>query len=127
MQVSAEIRWFWQSSPPPGLDHWFCESGAHSFPAGGGAEVRTDRYLREVGQTELGIKLRGDNNQGIEIKGLISNSAGLLSLDPFSGLIEVWVKWTAKSLSLNSRPLIVTEKLRRLRKFDTTGPSISEI
>src|ERR1700751_4766632 len=127
MLVSSEIRWFWQSSPPPGLEHWFRESDAHSFSAGGGAEVLIDRYLREAGLTELGIKLRGGNNEGIEIKGLISNSIGVLSLDPFCGPIELWVKWTAKSLGLDSRPTIVTEKLRWSRKFDTTGPSISEI
>jgi hypothetical protein len=127
MLVSAEIRWFWKSSPPPGLEHWFRESDAHSFAAGGGAEVRTDRYLLEAGQTDLGLKLRGGNNEGIEIKGLISNSVGALSLDPFCGPIELWVKWTAKSLSLDSKPTVVTEKMRWLRKFDTTGPSISEV
>jgi hypothetical protein len=127
MQVSAEIRWFWQSSPPSGLEDWFCKSNAHGFAAGGAAEIRTDRYLREAGQTELGIKLRGGNNEGIEIKGLISSDVGVLSLDPFRGPVELWCKWTAKSLNLDSKPVLVTEKLRWLRKFDTAGASISEI
>jgi hypothetical protein len=58
MQVSAEIRWFWRDAPPAGLEDWFRDAGVHGCPADD-EETRTDVYLREPGQVELGLKRRG--------------------------------------------------------------------
>lgn len=125
MQVSAEIRWFWRSNPPPGLQDWFCLADAHGCPAGGGG-ARLDEYLRDVGQIELGLKRRG-GKKGVEVKGLIANAWGELMTSPFSGPIELWTKWTSASLELNSNSIIAVEKQRWLRKFDTTEPPPQEI
>jgi hypothetical protein len=127
MQVSAEIRWFWKGRAPDSLEDWFLGKGAHRYGAGGGAS-RTDKYLRQPAQTEVGLKLRGGNDGGVEVKGLISQRIGDLSVEPFAGPIEVWTKWTVKGLDLDVKSLIVTEKKRWLRKFDTTAEnSLEEI
>ena len=56
MQVSAEVRWFWDVlNVPPNLDAWFV-SGMGHFPPGGGDEERSDEYVLDVRQAELGIK-----------------------------------------------------------------------
>jgi hypothetical protein len=127
MQVSAELRWFWKNVAPVDLEEWFRGADRHPCAAGGGARLRVDKYLRESTQTELGLKIRGDKEGGVEVKGLVSERFGELLIDPFTGPIEVWTKWTAKTLELESRPLILTEKLRWLRKFETTGASPKEI
>jgi hypothetical protein len=56
MEVSAEIRWFWQGAGPAGLQGWFNLAEFHDCAAGGGG-MRTDAYLSEPQQAELGIKL----------------------------------------------------------------------
>lgn len=127
MQVSAEIRWFWKGSAPDGLEEWFCGVDAHPYRAGGGPPPRIDKYLYEPGQVELGLKMRGNNPLGIEVKGMISESVGDLSAEPFSGPIEIWTKWTARTLEFGSKPLIETEKTRWLRKFGTAGGAPLEI
>src|SRR5262245_44954616 len=59
MQVSAETRWFWSESVDA-FREWFGGSAAHGGKeAGGGAASRTDEYLRDPKQAELGIKKRG--------------------------------------------------------------------
>jgi hypothetical protein len=58
MEVSAEIRWLWHNTVPPGLVDWFCPADAHGCPAGGG-RTRMDEYLRDAHQVELGCKRRG--------------------------------------------------------------------
>jgi len=127
VQVSAEIRWFWRNSPPHEIEAWFRGNEYNPFLAGGGPPARTDKYLYEPGQAEIGLKIRGNNPLGIEVKGMVSESVGHLSARPFSGPIEIWTKWTATTLDLGSRPLIVTHKTRWLRKFDTTTASPIEI
>ena len=118
--MSAEIRWFWNGHAPDSLEDWFLGTGAHPYGAGGGA-FRTDKYLRQPEQTEVGLKLRGGNDEGVEVKGLISRRIGDLTLDTFAGPIEIWTKWTVKGLELDTNSLIITEKKRWLRKFDTTA------
>jgi len=58
MQISAEIRWFWLNAPPTGLQKWFFDPAIHGCGIGGGIE-RTDEYLCDATQSELGIKRRG--------------------------------------------------------------------
>jgi hypothetical protein len=125
MQVSAEIRWFWRSAPPPGLDNWFRNADKHYCSAGGGL-TRVDEYLCDVNQAELGLKCRG-GKKGVEVKGLVAVTWGGLSVGPFVGPIELWTKWMSEPLELNPHSTVATEKRRWLRKFDTTGPLPQEI
>lgn len=124
MQVSAEVRWFW-SNPVPELEKWFRDAGSHGFPAGGGSP-RTDEYVRDPEQVELGVKRRG-KKKGVEVKGLVRVDWSGQAVAPFSGPIEFWTKWTAAALDLGASAMVITEKTRWLRKFDTTGPIPHEL
>jgi hypothetical protein len=124
MLVSAEIRWFWPDSPPDGLESWF---RAGTFPPGGGnPPPRLDEYLVDPGQCELGLKKRGEK-KGIEVKGLVTTSVQPVQIGPITARIQVWTKWTSESLRLDGMTTVGTYKLRWLRKFDTTGPTIREL
>ena len=125
MQVSGEIRWFWETTAPDGFKTWFCNEGQHPYPAGGGLQ-REDKYLYDPGQTQLGIKFRGNIGLGIEVKGLVSESLGDLAAGPFCGEIEMWTKWTTAALHIGDGKTILTQKTRWLRKFDT-GNNPTEI
>ncbi len=125
MEVSAEIRWFWQGAGPAGLQGWFNLAEFHDCAAGGGG-MRTDAYLSEPQQAELGIKLR-QHKSGVEIKGLVAVIANGCQDRPFLGPIEIWSKWSSEALSLGGATLIPVAKRRWLRKFDTAGPRVREI
>jgi hypothetical protein len=125
MQVSAEIRWFWRDASPPSLEDWFCKADGHYCSAGGGG-TRVDEYLRDASQVELGVKRRG-SKKGAEVKGLVAVTWGGLAVGPFTGPVELWVKWTSEPLELNSASMVTTEKRRWLRKFDTIVPLPQEI
>jgi hypothetical protein len=125
MQISAEVRWFWQGTGPPMLQEWFMDARFHEHTAGGGS-VRTDAYLPDPQQAELGIKLRG-NKSGVEIKGLVAVAREVCSDAPFVGSIEVWGKWSSKELRLSDAALIIVSKHRWLRKFSTDGAQVREI
>jgi hypothetical protein len=125
VRISAEIRWFWHVRPAPGIEERFRTKDFHSCVAGGGI-MRIDRYLRNAGQGELGIKRRG-GVPGVEVKGLVKVTWGGLIAEPFSGPVELWVKWTTESLDLEAAGLIAIEKRRWLRRFDATVPPPQEI
>jgi hypothetical protein len=125
MQISAEIRWFWKRTTEPELAAWFVSPKSHGEPAGGG-NLRTDVYLIDRGQNELGFKLRG-GKKGVEVKGLVQTIVSGCRVDPFAGDIEVWTKWTSGALKLDGLPLIEIEKRRWLRKFDTSMSQVREI
>jgi len=125
MQVSAEIRWFWRTTPSPDFEAWFREATPYSCPAGGG-QLRTDEYLRDPNQDELGLKRRGDK-PGVEVKGKVAIMERGLAAEPWVGPIELWTKWTSKTLKLDSASTVTTEKVRWLRKFDTSGLIPEEI
>jgi hypothetical protein len=125
MLISAEVRWFWRDPAPAGLADWFRNAEPHSCPAGGGRS-KSDLYLRDPGQVELGIKQRGGKT-GIEVKGLVVSAFGSLQASPFTGPIDLWSKWTSESLELRPEATIAIQKLRWLRKFDTDGATPREI
>jgi hypothetical protein len=120
VSVSAELRWFWQNAFPPGLETFF-HSGA--FPPGGG-RPRTDDYLLDTSQVELGLKKRGGKS-GIEIKGLIG--VGAVCPAPFEGRMQIWSKWISNALTIDQMPRLVVHKTRWLRKFDTSGTDVTEV
>jgi hypothetical protein len=125
MQVSAEIRWFWQGAGPPLLRAWFMDARFHEHSVGGGS-VRTDAYLPDPQQADLGIKLRGSES-GVEIKGLVAVSREACFDAPFVGSIEVWSKWSSNELRLSDAALTAVSKHRWLRKFSTNGAQVQEI
>ena len=125
MQISAEIRWFWRDAAPAGLEDWFTGAGSHPCIAGGG-ETRSDDYLRDIGQSELGIKRRGGKD-GVEINGLVALIPDGLAAGPFRVEIQLWAKWTSVALGLETDSTTTVKKRRRLRKFDTSGTSPVEI
>jgi len=118
MQVSAEIRWFWMGPGPCELDAWFRDPERHPCPPGGGGS-RTDEYLRDEGQEELGIKRRG-GQKAIEVKGLVAE-LGEIRTAPFVGRVELWTKWTSEALEVPPAATVRTDKRRWVRKFSTDG------
>src|SRR6266481_3714212 len=125
MQVSAEIRWFWNNVPPPKLREWFRNATKDTCPAGGG-ELRVDEYLYDHSQIELGLKRRG-GKPGVEVKGLVAAKWGNLTAGPFVGPIDLWTKSTSEVLELRSGWTVPIEKIRWLRKFDTARQFPEEI
>ena len=124
VKVSAEVRWFWKTSAPAGLEQWFKSPELHGgLGPGGGTLPRTDLYRRSS-QTDLGIKLRG--NKGYEVKGLVAELAPLTD-GPFAGAVELWSKWDADGLRFDALELVPTTKLRWIRKLDTDGAQPGEV
>lgn len=125
MQISAEIRWFWKDTPPPGLEDWF-RSARGEWCAAGGGGGRADQYLQDPNGGELGIKRRG-GTKGVEVKGLVVAVLGVLATAPFVGAFELWAKWTSEALHLTSGETIEIQKQRWLRKFDAASSPPCEI
>src|SRR4051794_7060617 len=102
MQVSAEIRWFWTKQAPH-FAAWFLDSNYFPCPAGGGSRTRTDIYLRDPSQAELGLKRRGNKDEsGVEVKVLVAVMRNSLTGEPFSGDVEIWTKCASASLTRES-------------------------
>jgi len=120
MFVSAEVRWFWKDTAPPSLDEWF-HGGAYRP---GGGTPRTDEYLLDSGQRELGVKRRGGTGE-IEVKGLVERRRP--SASPFGARVQVWCKWTSQGLRIDHLPRVSLQKTRWLRKYDTAGTVVSEV
>jgi hypothetical protein len=116
MMLSAELRYFWKAVPAA-LEEWYHRA---AYPPGGGG-MRTDEYLLDTAQTELGIKRRGEK-PGVEVKGLVKLGAKA-AVAPFTGQIEIWCKWTSPALLLDAGKTIAILKQRWLRKFDTLSGS----
>jgi len=117
MQVSAEFRVFWPGRGPEGLESWFLDASVHGCPAGGGL-VRTDVYLYEAKQGELGIKQRG-SKPGVEVKGLVARLPQVFSFGSENIEGEIWCKWSSGSLTFPKELSVTLPKARWLRKFDT--------
>lgn len=127
MQVSAECRWFWRDPEAGALLHaWFTDRSKHHECSAGGGELRSDTYLKDLNQSELGIKKRGDK-PGVEVKGLVAVMESQVDSPPFLAPIELWTKWTTTALSLDSLKTLRTSKRRWLRKFDTSDKEAAEI
>lgn len=122
MFLSAELRWFWRGHLlPRELDAWF-KSGP--FPLGGGARLRADLYLLDEEEPTLGVKERG-GKPGLEVKGLVTE---LPPVAPFlNAKPQLWGKWSTKTATLQGVPTVRLQKLRWMRKFDTTGDAPREV
>lgn len=122
MPLSAELRWFW-AERPEAMNRWFHDAQVHGCAPGGGRS-RSDRYLRQPQQPELGIKQRG--GQAVEIKGLVARAAPITA-GPFQGSPERWAKWSSPVLSLDGFEQVEVEKRRWLRTFDCAGDRVREV
>jgi len=124
MQISAEIRWFWEEGKDDGLtkasETWFTQMGI----APGGGDVRPDDYAHDPQQIELGIKKRG-NKPGLEVKGLIA-CLSPISTPPFQGPPELWGKWSTTLLD-PPKKIVTVSKTRWLRKLDLDGEPVVEV
>jgi hypothetical protein len=123
MRVTAEIRWFWKDAPPQAFHDWFVGGGLDWAPQAG-SETRTDEYLVDKDQHELGIKKRGGS--GVEIKGMVGRGTGTLEIAGCSCAIEFWAKWPS-SLVLPNASLVKVEKRRWSRKFRVAQGACAEL
>ena len=126
MELTAEVRWFWLGTPPADFEKWFWDPSLEYCRAGGGGE-RTDIYLLDPQQVELGIKMRkapGDT----EVKGLIQISRSPVSFTPkLSGNIELWCKWKTRAFLFSPHAGISIQKTRWIRKFSAEERPLREI
>ena len=114
MWPTAEIRWWWQADAMPALRDWVLR-GVSPI-----REFRTDLYLADSQQTDIGIKRRAGG--AVEVKML----SGLpdISLPPaMSGQAETWVKAESVALPLNDENTIAVgkERLSRVLGFADGG------
>ena len=119
MQLSAEIRLFWFDHKPAELENWFLDAGTQHCQASG-PEVRTDVYLADSDQIELGVKTRGEN-PGVEVKGLIATPGKRSNLIPTSSRSNYGANGRRQSSASIFRPALRFTRQRWLRKFDTAG------
>lgn len=116
MLLSAEIRLFWSDHKPADLEAWFMDVSIHGSPPDG-PEKRTDIYLADPKQTELGVKTRGEK-PGVEVKGLIATPGDTLEFASYEMPVELWSKWSSESLAFDKKSGIELHKTRWLRRFD---------
>src|SRR5262249_16411582 len=116
----AELRWFWSGSLPAAVDAWFRDA---RFPPGGG-RPRTDQYLADRHQTELGVKKRGAK-AGVEVKGLVGLRRAVSV--PLSGPVQIWSNGASEALAIDHLPRLTIEKTRWIRRYDASSPDIVEI
>ena len=106
MWRTAEIRWWRKGAPPAPLAEWLLRSVAPL------KDFRTDLYLADKTQTDIGIKRRASD--AVEVKMLY----GLpdISLPPaMQGQAELWVKAESGTLPLSDENTIGVGKQRRRR------------
>lgn len=120
MLLSAEVRWFWEG-PRADLHRWFRDA----LPPPGGGGERTDTYLIDRSQAELGIKSRG-RNPGLEIKSLVKEG-GTVQLGPLAAPVQTWTKLATTVLRLDGLPAIAVHKRRWVRRYATTGSGLREL
>lgn len=113
MKLSAELRWFWKDTLPEGLNAWF---GAERVEP-----LRTDVYLRDSSQSELGLKRR---EHRFEVKGLIAR-LGEVDEGPFHGALQLWSKWELEHLRFEEQ-LSVT-KLRRSLQLEACQLELTQL
>jgi hypothetical protein len=128
MSLSAELRWFWRGlSAPRALDAWF-KSGDRA--PGGGQRLRSDVYFYEEPSRDeedtssLQLKERG-GRPGIEVKGFVCDLAPVAPFDKATP--QLWRSWSTAKLALSGGQAIKLQKLRWVRKFDTTGSDLREV
>lgn len=112
MHVTAELRLWWPCCHAE-LKSWWA-----GLPQPARIEERTDIYLRDLDQTEIGIKCRDAKRPGVEIKHLVA------MIGNYRGKpLELWVKSDSPALSISEQPAIAVHKARQLKDFGDGGAS----
>src|SRR5581483_4751445 len=101
MLLSAEIRLFWLTEKPQAVEDWFLSSAIHQTDPSG-PEERTDIYLSDPHQTELGVKTRGEK-PGVEVKGLIATLNATIEIASYKIPTELWSKWSSSTLGFDPK------------------------
>ena len=111
MVLTAELRLWWPRCPAE-VERWWDQ-----LPGVARTEGRTDVYLLDPDQAEIGIKARGgDSYGGAEVKQLVAK------LGEYRGQpMELWVKSESPALSIAGLPTLAVHKSRRLRDYDSDG------
>jgi hypothetical protein len=126
MKQSVEVRWFRRGRCPSAVEDWFMQALSSPSAMPLAHEERRDFYLYPADADTLGIKLRGPNNDKLEIKqrqqdfGLTTFHSGVV------GRVERWIRWSFSLAtdrsgdSATTRPegaWIVVGKTRDTRTF----------
>jgi hypothetical protein len=130
MQISAEARLWWPDGNANAVEYWFEQltefepGGKLAFNGYCYSEPRTDAYAVDLGQAELGIKLRaaGTAKARIEVKSLVATRGEAALFGP----VTIWTKNASAALTLDGLETVATNKWRRLRKFAWTGAVLGE-
>ncbi|MGB7405456.1 MAG: hypothetical protein WA906_07200 [Pacificimonas sp.] len=106
MWKTAELRWWWQGAPDPALAAWLLRGVT---PV---EDFRTDLYLADTGQADMGIKRRG--RERVEVKTLCGLPDIALPSN-MEGQAELWVKVGTDALTLDDERTLAVGKSRRQR------------
>lgn len=112
MYVTSELRLWWQHCPAE-LEPWW-----DSLPQPARSEERTDLYLSDFDQAEIGIKGRDGRKRkdGAEIKQLVAK------IGDYRGKpVELWVKSDSPALNIAGLSTIAVHKALQLRDFGADG------
>lgn len=132
MEISAEVRLWWPASQGDRLTIWFAElsdidpGGSLSLePGNAGADPRTDVYLCDPAQPDVGVKIRSvwTPHEEVEIKSLIDVRNPELAFGP----VTIWVKSGARGLQLDPSRTVATSKFRSLRRYAWDGELLNEV
>ncbi len=113
MQLSAELRWFWEGQCPDDVSGWF--SGPQ-WAAASITEQYTDHYFLMPGNTEIACKLRNPSSSD---SGYGDTKALITRLE--RNRMEIWGKW--KWLVPTQATRVIVQKERQLRHFSSYGAS----
>ncbi|MBV7256095.1 hypothetical protein KCG44_04770 [Pacificimonas sp. WHA3] len=106
MWQTGEIRWWWRGDAPAALEDWVLKGVAPL------KDFRTDLYLADASQTDIGIKRRAGGT--VEVKML----CGLPDISlpaAMDGQAELWVKADGVALPLTDENTLAVGKQRRRR------------
>ncbi len=112
MWRTTEMRWWWRGAPDQALSKWLLRGVAPI------KDFRTDLYLDDPKQTDIGVKRRA--SETVEVKMLI----GLPDIDfpdAMAGQAEAWIKGTSEKLPLNDGNSVAVGKQRRRRILGYAG------
>ena len=118
MWRTTEMRWWWRGAPDQALSRWLLRGVAPI------KDFRTDLYLDDPKQTDIGIKRRGA--EIVEVKMLVA-LPDIDFPDAMAGQAECWIKGTSERLPLTDENSVAVGKQRRRRILGYAGGSWKEV
>ncbi|MGB3721770.1 MAG: hypothetical protein WA979_02985, partial [Pacificimonas sp.] len=106
MWRTTELRWWWRGAPDQELSAWLLR-GVSPI-----RDFRTDLYLDDPAQTDIGVKRRA--LETVEIK-MLCGLPEIALPAAMEGQAEIWVKGTSERLPLTDENSIAVGKQRRRR------------